>query len=146
MARALCPGASYHEQTVLQSHTCTTSVPTQNNDMYGKEHGQGTSLSGASAAHKSITVCARCTALRGDYAGTSKYSGLKLMLVKSAVTRLLPDQYLSNSVIVFTTNLSFILSNMMKFGTVPVRQARVEFCSVIWRWRLKTKTWQVVVF
>src|SRR4029434_11253065 len=50
MARALCPGASYHEQTVLQSHTCTTSVPTQNNDMYGKEHGQGTSLSGASAA------------------------------------------------------------------------------------------------
>src|SRR4029434_1964129 len=27
---------------------------------------------------------------------------------KSAVTRLLPDQYLSNSVIVFTTNLSFI--------------------------------------
>src|SRR4029434_9675520 len=52
MARALCPGASYHEQTVLQSHTCTTSVPTQNNDMYGKEHGQGTSLSGASAAHR----------------------------------------------------------------------------------------------
>src|SRR4029434_4555454 len=50
-------------------------------------------------------VCARRTALRGDYAGTSKYSGLKLMLVKSAVTRLLPDQYLSNSVIVFTTNL-----------------------------------------
>src|SRR4029434_5766162 len=27
-----------------------------------------------------------------------------------------PDQYLSNSVIIFTTNLSFILSNMMKFG------------------------------
>src|SRR4029434_517674 len=35
---------------------------------------------------------------------------------KSAVTRLLPDQYLSNSVILFTTNMSFILSNMMKFG------------------------------
>src|SRR4029434_5086654 len=71
MARALCPGASYHEQTVLQSHTCTTSDPTQNNDMYGKEHGQGTSLSAASAAH--ITVCSRRTALWGDYAGTSQY-------------------------------------------------------------------------
>src|SRR4029434_6366801 len=42
-----------------------------------------------------------------------------------------PDQYLSNSVIVFTTNLSFILSNMMKFGIAPVRHTRVEFCSII---------------
>src|SRR4029434_3007561 len=33
MARALCPGTSYHEQTVLPSHTCISSVPTQNNDM-----------------------------------------------------------------------------------------------------------------
>src|SRR4029434_8852391 len=72
------------------------------------------------AASQSITVCARCTALRGDYAGKLKYSGLKLMLVKSAVTRLLPDQYLSDSVILFTTNMSFILSNMMKFGVTLV--------------------------
>src|SRR4029434_5165209 len=34
-----------------------------------------------------------------------------------------PDQYLSNSVILFTTNLSFILSNMMKFGIVHARHA-----------------------
>src|SRR4029434_5692008 len=33
MARALCPATSYHEQTVLPSHTCINSVPTQNNDM-----------------------------------------------------------------------------------------------------------------
>src|SRR4029434_8231110 len=37
-----------------------------------------------------------------------------------------PDQYLSNLVILFTTNLSFILSNMMKFGIVPARHARSE--------------------
>src|SRR4029434_9191737 len=34
-------------------------------------------------------------------------------LKHTAVTRLLPDQYLSNSVILFTTHLSFILSNMI---------------------------------
>src|SRR4029434_1815851 len=33
MARALRPGTSYHEQTVLTSHTCINSVPTQNNIM-----------------------------------------------------------------------------------------------------------------
>src|SRR4029434_8108797 len=44
MARALCPGTSFHEQTVLPSHTCINSVPTQNNDMQ-----LGTSLS---ASHR----------------------------------------------------------------------------------------------
>src|SRR4029434_5829576 len=43
----------------------------------------------------------RCAphAIMGRLCRQVKYSGLKLMLVKSAVTRLLPDQYLSNSVI-----------------------------------------------
>src|SRR4029434_4739685 len=38
----------------------------------------------------------------------------------NAVTRLLPDQYLSNSVIVFTTNLSFILSNIYIYQRVSL--------------------------
>src|SRR4029434_6033854 len=39
MARALCPATSYHEQTVLPSHTCINSVPTQNNDMQLEQYG-----------------------------------------------------------------------------------------------------------
>src|SRR4029434_11059888 len=60
---------------------------------------------------------------------------------KLAVTRLLPDQYLSNSVIVFTTNLSFILSNMMKCGP---RRPQVNYCDIS-NIQLRTKRTQPVV-
>src|SRR4029434_8514069 len=40
---------------------------------------------------------------------------------------LLPDQYLSNSVIVFTTNVSFILSNMIWYCTREASVSRVVF-------------------
>src|SRR4029434_4467708 len=60
---------------------------------------------------------------------------------KSAVTRLLPDQYLSNSVILFTTNLFFILSNMMKCGP---RRPQVNYCDIS-NIQLRTKRTQPVV-
>src|SRR4029434_1413476 len=54
MARALCPGTSYHKQTVLPSHTCINSVPTQNNDMQLAQHANAHWASFSNAVKKNL--------------------------------------------------------------------------------------------